>query len=511
MRWKLPSLRIGKEYEKRREEKIASLITLRRENGGEDEIDFDHNILFEDRFDCIQDNSNSNNNNSNNIQSESPSETLVDDPALLSLPSFPISSSSASSELSELQSFGPGWRIEFRPLEVQLTDYENAAFAIFTVLLSRCIASQGHNFYLPMSYVEENMRRAQVKDAVRTERFFIRRNSIKSSTLPPSAASEALKTTPCASSISESDCECIDCPPPASMIPAIPTVPSRKYDIPSLREIDIAELTMDEIFNGEKDLNRLDRFKGFIPMLLEYINSLGCDDRLYVTKELLPYFTLLSDKAKADLPTTAQWMREKILHPPSPLSETPLFTKEGVLNPQRVDYLLRLCEDIGMGRIQCPELYGYRQSTPVKEMKKILSDPMTNHLSLLNMTMIANLDKIDEEDLMFTNFSCFIKPVSFQSTSTISLTRDGVEQEDRILLDDVRGSRGALDSRNISIMSLSVEESEVEDSKSVVKEDEVREERERRSSSPSPFRRIRNFVSNLFERKKRNREESIRF
>lgn len=511
MRWKLPSLRIGKEYEQRREEKTASLITLRRENGGEDEIDFDHNILFEDRFDCIQDNGNSNNNNSNNIQNESRSETL-DDPALLPLlPSFPISSGITSNELSDLQSFGPGWRIEFRPLEVQLTDYENAAFAIFTVLLSRCIASQGHNFYLPMSYVEENMRRAQVKDAVRTEKFFIRRNSIKSSTLSPTTVSEGLKTTPCASSISESDCECIDCPPPASMIPAIPTIPTRKYDIPSLQEIDVAELTMDEIFNGEKDLNRLDRFKGFIPMLLEYINSLGCDDRLYVTKELLPYFTLLSDKAKADLPTTAQWMREQILHPPSPLSETPLFTKEGVLNPQRVDYLLRLCEDIGMGRIQCPELYGFRQATPVKEMKKILSDPMTNHQSLLNMTMIANLDKIDEEDLMFTNFSCFIKPISFQSTSEISLTRDRVEQEDGIL-DDARGRRSALDSRNISMLSLlSAEESEVKDTKSVAREDEVIEERERRSSSPSPFRRIRNFVSNLFERKKRNREESIRF
>lgn len=32
-----------------------------------------------------------------------------------------------------------GWRVEFRTMEVQLTDFENAAFSIFTVLLSRIV------------------------------------------------------------------------------------------------------------------------------------------------------------------------------------------------------------------------------------------------------------------------------------------------------------------------------------------------------------------------------------
>ena len=30
-----------------------------------------------------------------------------------------------------------GWRVEFRSMEVQLTDYENAAFSVFIVLLTR--------------------------------------------------------------------------------------------------------------------------------------------------------------------------------------------------------------------------------------------------------------------------------------------------------------------------------------------------------------------------------------
>jgi glutamate--cysteine ligase catalytic subunit len=47
-----------------------------------------------------------------------------------------------------------GWRVEFRSMEVQLTDFENAAFSIFIVLLSRAILTFGLNFYIPISKVE---------------------------------------------------------------------------------------------------------------------------------------------------------------------------------------------------------------------------------------------------------------------------------------------------------------------------------------------------------------------
>ena len=46
-----------------------------------------------------------------------------------------------------------GWRVEFRPLEVQLTDFENAAFAVFVVLLTRAILSFKLNLYIPVSKV----------------------------------------------------------------------------------------------------------------------------------------------------------------------------------------------------------------------------------------------------------------------------------------------------------------------------------------------------------------------
>ncbi len=48
-----------------------------------------------------------------------------------------------------------GWRVEFRSMEVQMTDFENAAFALFVVLLSRAILSFSLTFYVPISKVSE--------------------------------------------------------------------------------------------------------------------------------------------------------------------------------------------------------------------------------------------------------------------------------------------------------------------------------------------------------------------
>ncbi|CAE6455092.1 unnamed protein product [Rhizoctonia solani] len=67
-----------------------------------------------------------------------------------------------------------GWRVEFRTMEVQPTDFENAAVSVFLVLLSRAILSSGLNFYLPISKVDENMKRAQRRGAIREEKFWFR-------------------------------------------------------------------------------------------------------------------------------------------------------------------------------------------------------------------------------------------------------------------------------------------------------------------------------------------------
>lgn len=69
-----------------------------------------------------------------------------------------------------------GWRVEFRPCEVQITDFENAAIVCFVVLLTRTILSYQLNFLIPISRVDENMQNAQKRGAVLNEKFWFRQD-----------------------------------------------------------------------------------------------------------------------------------------------------------------------------------------------------------------------------------------------------------------------------------------------------------------------------------------------
>lgn len=79
-------------------------------------------------------------------------------------------------------------------MEVQLTDFENAAFVVFVALLTRTIRSFNMNFYIPITkvlckqgkvlsgfedsaslQVDENMRRAHHRGAALNERFYFRK------------------------------------------------------------------------------------------------------------------------------------------------------------------------------------------------------------------------------------------------------------------------------------------------------------------------------------------------
>uniref|UniRef100_A0A8D3DAP5 Glutamate--cysteine ligase n=1 Tax=Scophthalmus maximus TaxID=52904 RepID=A0A8D3DAP5_SCOMX len=72
-----------------------------------------------------------------------------------------------------------GWRVEFRPMEVQLTDFENAAYVVFVVLLTRVILSYKLDFLIPLSKVDENMKVAQKRNAVQEGMFYFRKDIFK--------------------------------------------------------------------------------------------------------------------------------------------------------------------------------------------------------------------------------------------------------------------------------------------------------------------------------------------
>lgn len=54
-----------------------------------------------------------------------------------------------------------GWRVEFRPMEVQFTDFENASCAIFVTLFRQAVVHYNLDFRLPMESVHKDIGRFQ--------------------------------------------------------------------------------------------------------------------------------------------------------------------------------------------------------------------------------------------------------------------------------------------------------------------------------------------------------------
>jgi glutamate--cysteine ligase catalytic subunit len=147
-----------------------------------------------------------------------------------------------------------GWRVEFRVMEVQLTDFENAALAVFSLLLTRVILSYRLRFYMPISKVDLNMAKAHKKDAVLTEKFYFRTN------------------------------------------------------ITDEKQAQIELLTVNEIMNGSE------KFVGLIPLMHKYLDSMNVD--ISKRKILNKYIDLVSKRASGKLMTTAKYLRNFVLNHP---------------------------------------------------------------------------------------------------------------------------------------------------------------------------------------------------
>lgn len=203
---------------------------------------------------------------------------------------------------------GIGWRVEFRSMEIQITDFENAAFAIFIVLLTRVILSFGLNFYLPISKVDENMKVAHHRDAVLNEKFYFRkdvfahkRNSPENVTGSETASEDATPDSEDSSSDENSSTRSFSGP-------AVRPPVEEEYDL----------MTMDEIINGKKlespggeDVGCDDfSFPGLVPLVQSYLDSMSID--VDTRCRLNAYTDLISKRASGELDTAASWIRKFI-------------------------------------------------------------------------------------------------------------------------------------------------------------------------------------------------------
>lgn len=167
---------------------------------------------------------------------------------------FKIPSQSATPEKES----EPGWRVEFRPMEIQPTDFENAAFSVFIALLGQAILNNNFNFYIPISEIEKNMMTAHLRGSALMKYHF-------------------------------------------------------KKDVYS-KDFETIELSMDEIING------CEHFLGLIPIVKEHLSTKfnihlsaekGPCQRIYY------YLKLISKRASGEIPTTAAFIRKFVLSHPA--------------------------------------------------------------------------------------------------------------------------------------------------------------------------------------------------
>jgi glutamate--cysteine ligase catalytic subunit len=71
-----------------------------------------------------------------------------------------------------------GWRVEFRTMDIQISDLDNSRLIVFVVLLSRMIMERGCDWHTPISQVDENMQRAHWKGAVTNQKFWWRNQEL---------------------------------------------------------------------------------------------------------------------------------------------------------------------------------------------------------------------------------------------------------------------------------------------------------------------------------------------
>lgn len=67
-----------------------------------------------------------------------------------------------------------GWRVEFRTMDIQLTDYENSAMIVLLLMLNNVINNFDVDFIVPISKVDENMERAHDVDAILNQKFWVK-------------------------------------------------------------------------------------------------------------------------------------------------------------------------------------------------------------------------------------------------------------------------------------------------------------------------------------------------
>jgi len=252
-----------------------------------------------------------------------------------------------------------GWRTEFRSMEIQLTDFENAAFTTFITLLTRVILTFDLNLYIPLSRVDANMQRAHGRNAAAKGKFFFRRHLApleegdegfeeEYASMFSRAANGKMPTVNSGTNLTSFDRL-------ESNQSYDSTVSEKRRVAPhasgGAEENSFEEMTMAEIMTGKGDY-----FPGLIPLIYAYLDHIQCDS---VTMErMTKYLDFIEKRATGQLLTPATWIRKFIRNHED-------YKFDSVVTDSIAYDLLIACKEIGEGKRESPDLLGDIKIRPI--------------------------------------------------------------------------------------------------------------------------------------------------
>ena len=231
-------------------------------------------------------------------------------------------------------------------MEVQLTDFENAAFTVFVVLLTRVVLAFDLALYLPLSKVDENMRRAQEIDSVTANKFFFRKYlaPLERAVSGGSAAACGGAAASPSSSSGEGGGEPTLKKTRSSIFLNDPSGEARDGLDDGEDEDAYEEMTMAEIFHGKGPY-----YPGLLPLVYAYLDYIQCDPATH--RRVDEYLQFIGQRANGEIKTTARWIRDFVTAHPS-------YQQDSVVPPDLATDLLMAAKNVGEGKLEAPELLG---------------------------------------------------------------------------------------------------------------------------------------------------------
>mmetsp|Transcript_1775 Transcript_1775/g.1953 ORF Transcript_1775/g.1953 Transcript_1775/m.1953 type:complete len:319 (+) Transcript_1775:972-1928(+) len=174
-----------------------------------------------------------------------------------------------------------GWRVEFRTLDVQITDFENSSYITLVNLMTKVINDFDIDLSLPISLSDINMERAHQIDAVTKQKFWWRKNIVKEGTdytqNPAKASGWQYESEEAEDNYNRSHFE---------------------------------EMTLADILQGNEEFGNI----GLLSLIDEYmqINKFSEEDLKFYHKMI----EFLLKRAKGEIKTGARFMRDLVLNHP---------------------------------------------------------------------------------------------------------------------------------------------------------------------------------------------------